>query len=166
MQFRFRIISFICWINSMPNPSSRLFIACTSKLNIHKFHVLPTQRIYVWIWEQTAIISLYSINWLVFITETEITARYGLNSSCISLQRCHVRRLIAGLSPHRPVFGSGPVVVRLVLDNLTPAFITYFSFLLSLLLHQCSIFRSPLILLTPKGQGGRSLGTCQHCSAL
>jgi hypothetical protein len=27
--------------------------------------------VFVWIWEQTAIISLYSINWLVFITETE-----------------------------------------------------------------------------------------------
>ena len=26
---------------------------------------------FVWIWEQTPIISLYSINWLVFITETE-----------------------------------------------------------------------------------------------
>ena len=26
---------------------------------------------FVWIWEQTEIISLYSINWLVFITETE-----------------------------------------------------------------------------------------------
>ena len=26
---------------------------------------------FVWIWEQTAIISLYRINWLVFITETE-----------------------------------------------------------------------------------------------
>jgi hypothetical protein len=26
---------------------------------------------FVWIWEQTAIISLYSINWLVIITETE-----------------------------------------------------------------------------------------------
>ena len=26
---------------------------------------------FVWIWEQTAIISLYGINWLVFITETE-----------------------------------------------------------------------------------------------
>ena len=26
---------------------------------------------FVWIWEQTGIISLYSINWLVFITETE-----------------------------------------------------------------------------------------------
>ena len=28
-------------------------------------------RCFVWIWEQTVIISLYSINWLVFITETE-----------------------------------------------------------------------------------------------
>jgi hypothetical protein len=26
---------------------------------------------FVWIWEQTAIISLYNINWLIFITETE-----------------------------------------------------------------------------------------------
>jgi len=26
---------------------------------------------FMWIWEQTAIISLYSINWRVFITETE-----------------------------------------------------------------------------------------------
>jgi len=26
---------------------------------------------FVWIWEQTAIISLYDINWLVFITDTE-----------------------------------------------------------------------------------------------
>ena len=35
---------------------------------------------FVWISEQTAIISLYSINWLVFITDTEcVNARYGLN---------------------------------------------------------------------------------------
>ena len=27
---------------------------------------------FVWIWEQTTIVSLYKINWLVFITETEI----------------------------------------------------------------------------------------------
>ena len=34
---------------------------------------------FVWIWEQTAFISLYSI-WLVFfITEAVFTARYGLN---------------------------------------------------------------------------------------
>ena len=38
-----------------------------------KSHLLPTQCIYVfslWIWQQTAIISLYNINGLVFITET------------------------------------------------------------------------------------------------
>ena len=30
---------------------------------------------FVWIWEQTAIISLYNINWLVFITEAECLLR-------------------------------------------------------------------------------------------
>jgi hypothetical protein len=41
--------------------------------NIQQFYALPTQCIYVfvWIWEQTAIISLYNINWLVFKAETE-----------------------------------------------------------------------------------------------
>jgi hypothetical protein len=35
-------------------------------------YVLPAVYLcFVWIWEQTAIISLYSINWLVFVTETE-----------------------------------------------------------------------------------------------
>ena len=32
---------------------------------------------FVWIWEQTAIISLYSFNWLVFVTETECEIRTG-----------------------------------------------------------------------------------------
>ena len=43
-------------------------------LTLKKFYVQPTQTVFVcfvWIWEQTAIISLYSINWLVCITETE-----------------------------------------------------------------------------------------------
>ena len=41
------------------------------KFNIQQFYVLPTQLYlcFVWIWEQTVIISLYSINWLVCITE-------------------------------------------------------------------------------------------------
>ena len=43
---------------------------CTARFNIQQFHVLPTMC-FVWIWEQTAIISLYNINWLVCITETE-----------------------------------------------------------------------------------------------
>ena len=44
------------------------------QFNIQQFDILPTQTVFmcfVWIWEQTAIISLYSINWLVCITETE-----------------------------------------------------------------------------------------------
>ena len=43
------------------------------QVNIQQFYVLPTQCImcFVWIWEQTAIISLYSINLSVFITEAE-----------------------------------------------------------------------------------------------
>ena len=44
---------------------------------------------FVWIWEQTAIISLYSIDWLVFITETEClycavrSSFYVLPTQCI-----------------------------------------------------------------------------------
>jgi len=44
------------------------------QFNVHKFYVLPTLCVFmcfVWISEQTAIISLYNINWLVFITDEE-----------------------------------------------------------------------------------------------
>ena len=44
------------------------------QFNIQQVYVLPTQTVFmcfVWISEQTAIISLYSINWLVFVTDTE-----------------------------------------------------------------------------------------------
>ena len=59
---------------------------------------------FVWIWEQTAIISLYSINWLVFVTETE----------CVY---CAVRTLylytilISVYWPHIPGFTPRPVRV-------------------------------------------------------
>ena len=47
-----------------------------SQFNIQQFYVLPTQCMcFVWISEQTAIISLYNINWLVCITETECLLR-------------------------------------------------------------------------------------------
>jgi len=41
--------------------------------NLRKLYVLSTERIYVFCVDlrKTAIISLYSINWLVFVTETE-----------------------------------------------------------------------------------------------
>ena len=42
------------------------------QFNIQQFYVLPTQCIFVffmWIAEQTAVISLYNINWLFFVRE-------------------------------------------------------------------------------------------------
>ena len=46
---------------------------CTASLTFSNSAFCPHSvfMCFVWIWEQTAIISLYSINWLVFITETE-----------------------------------------------------------------------------------------------
>jgi hypothetical protein len=36
---------------------------CTTRFNIHKFYILPTQYMcFIWISEQTAVISLYGIN--------------------------------------------------------------------------------------------------------
>jgi len=46
---------------------------CTTSLTFSNSAFSPHRvfMCFVWIWEQTAIISLYSINWLVCITETE-----------------------------------------------------------------------------------------------
>ena len=44
------------------------------QFNIQPFYVLPTHTVFicfVWIGEQTAIMSLYSTNWMVFLTESE-----------------------------------------------------------------------------------------------
>ena len=45
---------------------------CTASLTFNNSTFFPHSvfMCFVWIWEQTAIISLYNINWLVFITET------------------------------------------------------------------------------------------------
>ena len=46
---------------------------CTANLTFSNSTFCPHSvfMCFVWIWEQTAIISLYNINWLAFITETE-----------------------------------------------------------------------------------------------
>ena len=74
--------------------------------------------------EQTAIISLYSINWLVFITETDsvyCAVRTGsLNTiqNNFSLLALWVvpwfRRLVTGLPLRRPWFDARPAYVRFV----------------------------------------------------
>ena len=46
---------------------------CTVSLAFNNYTFCPHSVFvcFVWIWEQTAIISLYNINWLLFITETQ-----------------------------------------------------------------------------------------------
>jgi len=39
---------------------------------------------FVWIWDQTAIISIYNINWLAFITETEC-GYCAVRTGCLSI---------------------------------------------------------------------------------
>ena len=64
----------------------------TTASNIHKFYVLPTQCIYVFCVDlrKTAIISLYNIKWLVFITEMEcVCCAVQTGSLCIILRSAH-----------------------------------------------------------------------------
>jgi len=64
---------------------------------------------FMWIWEQTAIISLYNINWLVFITETvcvycavrtgSLFSKRCINSGCIHAAVCYVRDIHMYIKP-------------------------------------------------------------------
>jgi len=64
---------------------------------------------FVWISEQTAIISLYSIDWLVFITETEsVYWSFNYNSE----------GLFVGLLPRRLGFNSSSVYMRFSVDKV------------------------------------------------
>jgi hypothetical protein len=65
------------------------------QFNIQQFHVLPHSVLicFVWIWEQTSIISLYKINWLVFRTETKCVycaVRTGYINSTVTFVTVHV----------------------------------------------------------------------------
>jgi hypothetical protein len=59
--------------NGLFNPVGPVATSCTPTFNIQKFCVLPTKCFEVFCVDlrKTAIISLYIINWSVFITETE-----------------------------------------------------------------------------------------------
>ena len=55
-------------------------------LNNSAFFTHSVFMCFVWIWEQRAVISLYNINWLVFVTETEcVYCAVRLNDLC----QCH-----------------------------------------------------------------------------
>jgi hypothetical protein len=85
---------------------------------------------FVWIWEQTSIISLYSINWLVFITEIEcvycVVRTEWLNVIHVNLSLEMALpwfwRLDAGLWPRRPVFDPRSLCVAFVVEWQTDRF--------------------------------------------
>jgi hypothetical protein len=77
---------------------------------------------FVWIWKQTAIISLYSINWLVVITETGCLSSFRLevNENCALLGH-----YAASVGNSIPTFRDNPSIrparVKDVLGFLTVA---------------------------------------------
>jgi len=87
---------FHCGINRL---NHRGYFMC-HQVNIQQFYVLITQFVFVYfmlISEQTTIVSLYSISWLVFITETVFTARYWLDI-CVSTKiSCVFKSLILNI---------------------------------------------------------------------
>jgi hypothetical protein len=66
-----------CWFNSLQHSGHHMYrtvvTLCTASLTFSNSTFCPHSvfMCFVWISEQTAIISLYNINWPVFITETE-----------------------------------------------------------------------------------------------
>jgi hypothetical protein len=78
---------------------------------------------FVWISEQTAIISLYNINWLVFVTETECVycaVRTGClyNITLLLVQLSSVQRLLPSPVPaYRSVFSSRSPSISNINDN-------------------------------------------------
>jgi len=57
-------------------------------------HSVRVFKCFVWIWEQTTIISLYSIKWLVFMTEMDcVYSAVGAEWLCIILRSAHTAYL-------------------------------------------------------------------------
>jgi len=65
---------------------------CTASLtfNSSKFYPHSVFMCFVWIWEQTAIISLYNVNWLVCITQTECVY-CEVRTGCLNITQVKLR---------------------------------------------------------------------------
>ena len=103
-----------------------MFTACFNTWN-SSFCPHNVFMCFVWIWEQTAIISLYNINWLVFINEKVCLLRgTGWESELYIVTALwrqampRLRPLITGLSPRRTEFDCRSVHVSLVVLKMTP----------------------------------------------
>jgi hypothetical protein len=129
---------------------------------------------FVWISEQTAIISLYSINWLVFITEMESVYCAVRTESLtivqfnfrLSMDVPWLRRLVAGLSPRR----LGSIAGQSMWDlwwtkwHCDRLFSQYVGFLLSVSFHQCSTLIFTQLLLAEVQMGEVWKPSKKQCS--
>jgi hypothetical protein len=71
ISWKFRPVGNRCSMRKDERTDMNLSVILRDFANAPKNSTFRPHSIFVCIWEQTAIISLYSINWLVFITETE-----------------------------------------------------------------------------------------------
>jgi len=87
---------------------------------------------FVWIWEQTAIISLYNINWLVCITETECVycavrtvplfepQIYNINICSVNLSFCLYKETIRHwLHTNTTVHPSAIIIIIIIIIIIT-----------------------------------------------
>ena len=122
----------------------------TTRFYIKKSYVLPTQWIYVFCMglRTTALVSLYSINRLAYITGTKCVYCAVRGQSWIVI-------MINVLS-RRPGFDPRPVHVRFVLSRvaLWQVFLPVLRFSLSVSFHQCSTFTFIYMLLLSEEQTG------------
>ena len=87
---------------------------CTAGLTFSNSTFCPHSvfKCFVWIWEQTAVISLYSIIWLVCITEVSVPWSYNIKAVS------WLRRSVAGFSPPTPEFDPRSVRVGSLVDRV------------------------------------------------
>ena len=120
---------------------------------------------FVWIWEQTAIISLYSINRLVFITETECvycTVRTGYLCTIpinFSLYMPVIAKTLFRSKVHPyGIFGG------LSVPGMGFFFPKYYCFPCQYKIHRYSIFIFFYVLLLPEKQTGEAKeASKKHC---
>ena len=157
-QYMYRTVVTVCtaqWSLYVPHSSHYMYrtvvTICTTSLIFTNFTFCPHSGFmcFVWICEQTAIISLYSTNWLVFITDTDCVycaVRTGF------LYRVQVNFRPSGSPTMAPAFsrrphssGPGSIPDRSVWDlrctewQWDRVFSQYSSFPLSVSFHHCSI---------------------------
>jgi len=97
------------WLWPVLTVENPVVTICTTSLTFNSSTFCPhgVFMCFVWIWEQTAIISPYSINWLVCITETEcVYCAVRTGSLYIILRSVHTVYLcvLCGSENKQPLF--------------------------------------------------------------